>query len=390
MKKRICLIMLIVLGIVVASGVYAEEKVLIDFSLLKANSVDGKTQTEGTVAAPLAKDSADYKKYDKHTITVNNKEVPLTQHMETLLDFSGVVGSNYNEEDRKAMKSSLAPANWVVKLNSSAAFIENVAFSYCREWHTKAGPTSILHDIQEAAQGGQQQAAGQKPEGYTVMGIRIKFPEANYNCWAVITPPFEIPAYEDKTTDFVGNPVDPKLPENRGTKYENGYGVIKNVGVIKRIKMRIYGLQFKNSIAILIKDDNFKVTEYHFPEYLDFDGWREITWTNPNYIENVANRELYIVPLYPKTEPHIKLEGFRVYRQGDQWGGDFVTYIKDVKVVYDLAVLIQEREIDHESAWGILEARVRDAKMRELQRIGDSQLMQYLERKKQHKEAESR
>lgn len=382
MRKRICILILCLSFMLLSFVLFAEEKVLIDFNLLKANSVDGKTQEEGTLAPPLAKDSADYKKYDKHSIIINNKEVPLTQHMETLLDFSGVVGGSFNEEDRKNMKTSLAPSNWVVKLNSSAAHNENVAFSYCKEWHTKAGPTSILHDITEPN--------APKPEGYTVLGVRIKFPESNYNCWALIKPPYEIPAYEDKTIDFVGNKIDPSLPENRGTKYENGYGVIKNVGTIKRIKMRIYGLQFKNSISILLKDDNFKVTEYHFPEYLDFDGWREIVWTNPNYIESVANRELYIVPLYPKTEPYIKLEGFRIYRQGDQWGGDFVTYIKDVKVVYDLAVLIQEREIDHESAWGILEARTKEAKMRELQRIGDSQLLQYLEKKKQHKEAESR
>ncbi len=382
MKKWICLILVITISVFLSTVLSAEEKVLIDFSLLKANSVDGKTQEEGTVAAPLAKESEEYKKFDDHKTTVNNKEEPRTQHMETLMDFSGVIGMNYNAEDRKSMKVSLAPSNWIVRLNSSAAFVENTAMSYTLEWHTKANETSILHDPPKQGQ------TAQKPAGYSILGIRIKFPEENFNNWALVSPPFDIPAYEDKNLDFVGKSIDNTLPENRGNKYENGYGVIKNISVIKRIKMRIYGLQFKNSIAILIKDDNFRVTEYHFPEYLDFDGWREIVWVNPNYIENVANRELFIVPLYPKSEPHIKLEGFRVYRQGDQFGGDFVVYIKDVKVVYDLAILDLEREIDHESAWGILEARVKEAKIRELTRIGDSQLMQYLERKKKHVESQ--
>ncbi|MBN2546804.1 MAG: flagellar protein [Spirochaetes bacterium] len=382
MKKWICLILVITISVLLSTILHAEEKTLIDFSLLKANSIDGKTQEEGTVLAPLAKDSEEYKKFDDHTSTLNNKEEPRKQHMETLLDFSGVVGMGMNSTDAKSVKVSLAPANWVVRLNSSAAFTENTAMSYALEWHTKANETSILHDPPKEGQ------AAQKPAGYTILGLRVKFPEANFNCWALISPPFDIPAYEDKTIDFVGRPIDKNLPENRGTKYENGYGVIKNISIIKRIKMRIYGLQFKNSIAILIKDDNFRVTEYHFPEYLDFDGWREISWVNPNYIENVANRELFIVPLYPRSEPHIKVEGFRIYRQGDQYGGDFVTYIKDVKVVYDLAILETEREIEHESAWGILEARVKEAKVRELQRIGDSQLLRYLEKQKQHKESQ--
>ena len=132
------------------------------------------------------------------------------------------------------------------------------------------------------------------------------------------------------------------------------------------------------------------VNEYHFPEYLDFDGWRQITWNNSNYISDVANRELFIVPLYPRHTPYIKLYAFRIYRQGDKAGGDFITYIKDVYVTYDEAVIERVNEpIIHEDAWSIIATRTLEAKQREMRRIGQTQILRYLEKKKMHKEADS-
>ena len=85
----------------------------------------------------------------------------------------------------------------------------------------------------------------------------------------------------------------------------------------------------------------------------------------------------------------MKLCGFRIYRQGDQVGGNFVTYIKDVYVTYDEAVLDREVAIDHEEAWGILQQRTIEAKNRELKKIGYNQVLRFIERKKMHKEISS-
>jgi hypothetical protein len=373
MRKRIYLITacILILTLIFSASIFAKRNVLIDFDLLKANGngVDP--------AQSLGAEDANYKDYTNHDSKSR------TQHMPTLLDYSAVAGSNYTEQETKEMSISLAPDNWEVHLNSSAAHIINRRFSYCKEWHTRFVP--ILGEIEE-----KEGATAANPEGYTILGIRIKFPETPYNCWAIIKPPFDIPAYEDVDVDFKGNKLtaeDMAKPENRNSKYDNGYGVIKNVGIIKSIDMRVFGNQYKNSIAVLLKDDNNVVTEYNFPEYLDYDGWRQITWNNSNYITDVANRELFIIPLYPRHTPYIKLYAFRIYRQGDKAGGDFITYIKDVYVTYDEAVIERENEpIIHEDAWEIIATKTLEAKQREMRRIGQTQILRYLEKKKMHKE----
>ena len=380
MRKWISLFLALTIIMIFSLNMSAQTtSVLIDFHKLKANG-DGKDPSKS-----LDQNDPKYTDY-KDIDEVNRKE-----HMRTLLNYGSVAGSSFTDADKKAMNISLAAYNWEVELNSSAAFIENKALSYAREWKTKYVPALADLTAQTAATGTTTQPAA-TPAGFAIMGIRVHFPETPYNCWAIVKPPYEIPAYENIDVDFKGTPLplaDQKKPENVGKKYENGYGVIKNVGLIKSISLRVFGTQYNNSISILIKDDNNVISEYHFPTYLNFDGWKTLTWTNPNYIERVSNRELYTVPLYPRNFPYIKLIGFRIYRQGDQLGGDFITYIKDVNVTYDLAVIEQDPVIEHENAWQILEKRTEEAKKRELNRIGDSQLLQYLEKKKQKGEVAS-
>lgn len=358
MRKRFSLIIGLVV-LLTMTNLFATTKTLIDFDLLKANG-NGYDPAQSKELGSIA--------YNEHP-------ADMTQHMPTLVDYSAIAGSNFTEEETQQMKVSLSPSNWEVHLNSSADTVQNSKYSKCIEWHTKF--VRVLRDDTTTD-------AGNDPEGYTILGVRVHFPETPYNAWALVTPPFEIPAYEDIVTDPLGN----DLPEDQwqqSNRYENGYGVIKNVGIIKSIKMRIYGTQFKNSIAILLKDENNEETEYHMPEYLSFDGWRTITWTNPNYIDNVANRDLFIVPLYPRATPFVKVTGFRIYRQGDQIGGDFVTYIRDVQVTYDDAIVVREEPIEHEAAWGILKARTEEAKKRELSKLGNNQILRYLEKLKMDK-----
>lgn len=372
MRNRIILgTALLMLSLSFAS--FAETKVLIDFDLLKANG-DGST-------------GDDKKGNDFASVSTHDKK----QHIPTLVDYSAIAGSNFSQADIKKMATSLAIDNWVVQLNSSASTVENKGFSYTKEWHTKYVGV-LRNELAEDATVTAGAAATDKDfekkddTGFTVMGVRIHFPETAFNNWALIKPPFEIPAYEDITTDYKGAllaDADKAKEKGKGNKFLNGYGVVRNVGILKSINLRVYGCQFKNSIAVLLKDENDVVTEYQMPQYLDFDGWRKLTWTNPNYISNAANRDLYIVPLYPKSEPFKKIYGFRVYRQGDQFGGDFVTYIKDVIITYDKAVLDRDNmPIDNEEAWGILSAKREAAKKREFSKIGQTQILRYLERQK--------
>jgi hypothetical protein len=354
-KKTLITAVLILLLTMPITGV---ESVLIDFNLLKANGVGYNPDKNLAIDAPEMLDYTDHDRANRY------------EHVPTMVDYSAMAGAGFDDADLVTMVISLACYNWDVKLNSSAASVGNRKYSKAIEWHTKY--VSILGD-----------PTTDKPEGYTILGLRIRYPEAPFNSYATVKPPFEIPAYEDIITDYQGNPITDELllQQGRGKKFENGYGVVKNVGIIKRIDMRVFGCNFKNSMAILLKDDLSVEKEYHFEQYLDFDGWREISWKNPNYIEAVNNRDLYIIPLYPRNEPFVKLTGFRIYRPGDQLGGDFISYIKDVKITYDQAIVERPNNpIEHEEAWGILEDRAIVAKEREYRRVGQLQILRFLER----------
>jgi len=397
MKKIISLIIGAILLLNV-TFIFGKESVLIDFDLLKAN---------GNGYDPSVSKSEDEianSKYNEHFFTekdvVGNLKV-IPQHMPTVMDYSAIAGSNFSEEDVKQMTVSLSAYNWFIELNSSAASVANMKYSKAIEWHSKypknKNMTGFLKkDVTDdnylfpgvTFNTNYNPKYPDEREGFTVLGARIKFPESPFNNWALIRPPFEIPAYEDIDKDYKGNPLpdDQKaLERGKGRKFLNGRGVIRNVGIIKSISISVYGCQFKNSIAILYKDQDNVETEILFSQPLDFDGWRELTWRNPNYIENVQNRVVAIVPLYPKDDPYMKLSAFRIYRQGDQIGGDFVVYIKDVTVTYDLANEKRDYPIDHEEAWGIIYARNQEVKKREYDKIGRDQILRYLEKNKMDK-----
>ena len=108
---------------------------------------------------------------------------------------------------------------------------------------------------------------------------------------------------------------------------------------------------------------------------LDFEGWRPLVWQNPNYIVDVKQRDLRKTPLYPEALPSARFSSFIIYRHAGHIGGDFVTYFRDVQIVYDLSVIEVDRDINDEAAWKILQKR-RDAKRAtEIRRLGILQVL---------------
>jgi hypothetical protein len=138
-------------------------------------------------------------------------------------------------------------------------------------------------------------------------------------------------------------------------------------------------------MSIILMDENNEEHEI-FMGYLRFDGWRTLEWRNPNYIQEVRNRELRAFPLYPNLTPMRKLIGIRIYRDASMQGGNFVTYLKDISLTYDRAVLQLERDINDEAVWGILQERERSRREAELQNLGSIQVLRYLEERKMHDE----
>jgi hypothetical protein len=328
--KRIFILLFVAM---VAAGGFAAERVLIDFTLLADD------------------------------VIVGNGDAARVEHERTLVDFAESAGASFTQEERGLMKSSLFIENWNVTLNSSAQ-------SSRAQANTRVRLARVRDNADRFA-------------GDPVLGARVSFPTEPWNSYALIKPPFEIQGYADRTAFQNGNIVAVQGNDvRRGDKFEDGYGVVKNVGAIKQVGINVFGLNFPHSISVILQDENNRQHEV-FMGVLQFDGWRRLIWDNPNYVADVRDRELRTYPLYPQMQPMMKLVGFRVYRDASHVGGDFITYIRDVSIVYDEARLQLEEMIDHDDLWEILDQREEDRRRMELRRLGNEQVLRFLERQLQ-------
>ena len=264
---------------------------------------------------------------------------------DTEIDFSKFPGGI--AEGITELKVDLSIENWAVKLAPSSASAENRVLSKCKP------------------------VPSRKMNG-DVLGVRVHFPTAPFNSWAKIAPPFDIPFYEDAEGEV-----------GEGTKFLNK-GVLRNVGTIKSISARVTGRNFPHGLSITLKDDRDQYQEV-FLGNLDFQGWRPLVWENPNYIDDVKQRDLRKTPLYPESISSVKFDSFTIYRHGSNIGGDFVTYFRDVQLVYDLALIEVERDINDEAAWQILQKRRDVKRAAEIRRLGILQVLRSKEQvKMQH------
>ena len=104
----------------------------------------------------------------------------------------------------------------------------------------------------------------------------------------------------------------------------------------------------------------------------------------------MRNRELKREPLYPRSAPSITLDSIQFYRDAMQEGGDFISYVKDISVVYDQAVIQDvDQDLNHEEVWGILGEREEQRRTAELKRLGDLEVLRYLESQKMDRGGET-
>ncbi len=319
---------------------FAEEATVIDFTLLKADCV-------------------------------SNEDGNPTQNSRTVMDFSRAAGTTFTADQKNLMKTSLVLPDWEVSLNSSARSVQSLGLST-----VVAAPVKSDANVPFA--------------GENVMGVRIVFPEWNANANAYIKPAFEIPAYEPLSQageDGVRQaPTDEEKASGK-TLFEDGYGVVKNVGTVKSVAVTTMGMNYPEGLYVLLKDTDGM--EYrHFMGYLQFDGWKTITWSNPNYITEIRNREIRVYPIYPRGLPFVKFVGFQVTRDANHIGGDFIGYFKDVKIIFDKALLTTDRDIADEDLWGIIGKKESARQAAQMSRFGNKQVKRYLEREKQAKEAD--
>ncbi len=332
MKKTLILVAMAFL--VMGAVAFADESVVIDFALLNADIMADKDSGK------------------------------MTQNRRTMMDYGTVASASYTDDQKALMKTSLAIGEWEIKLNSSAENPVAVATSTVKE---------------SEVSGEARNFAGQK-----LMGVRIMFPEWAHNANAMIRPAFLIPAYEKMAqVDDNGNIQEPTAEEKASGKgrFEDGYGVVKNTGVIKSIAVNTYGLNFPHGLYVLLRDQNHEVKRY-FMGYLLFENWRELIWNNPAYISQVKVREVRLYPVYPTALPYLAFEGFLVTKDAAHDGGDFVGYFKDVKIIYDKAVLNTIRDFADEDIWGIQTEREVRRKKIEVEKFGTKQVQHFLEKEK--------
>ena len=342
MKRSFILIAVLVL---LAGGfAIADESVLIDFNLLTADIIE-ETDAEG------------------------NSTGRMSQNRRTVMDYSTVAGSAFTDAQKSLLKSSLAHGNWEVVLNSSAQNPQAVAVSHAKEAPVSQNASYFAGEI--------------------VLGVRVAFPTWSNNANATIQPPFTIPIYESyaQVSDdgVVQDPTD-EDHETGLTRFEEGYGVVRNVAAIKSIAVNTYGMNFPHGLYVLLRDEAGAMHRY-FMGYLNFEGWKQMVWTNPDYLTDVRSREIRIYPVYPTATPSVAFAGFLVTRDASHDGGDFVGYFKDVKIIYDKAVLDSLRDFEHENIWGIQAAQNNAQKALEVSRFGDVQVNRFIEKEKMAIEA---
>jgi hypothetical protein len=330
-------IFLVLAATMIAAMAFADESVLIDFSLLAPD------------------------------IEANADAGTLAQNSHTIVDFSPRTSASYTPEQRNALKSSLAIPHWRIHLAQSSKSVTNDTLSYAK----------VVASTQFT----------------NVMGVRIHFPTGSYNSHAKILPPFDIPAYDFSEAAADGTLTPPAESPNFSSgvsRFEQGYGVIKNVGAIKSIAVEVYGLNFPVKLfAIYYDGDGVEHVVDMGP--IQEDGWMQRTWSNPQYVSEVRNRSLRLYPLYPSYAPYIRFGGFIVQRDAqaaDTVGTDCVVYFKDVRVIYDKASVTEARDIDDEAAWGIINERESDRADRESTNFGQTMMLEHLERQKKAPEAE--
>ncbi|MCX8029404.1 MAG: flagellar filament outer layer protein FlaA [Brevinematales bacterium] len=250
--------------------------------------------------------------------------------------------------------------NWKVELVSSARFIPNIVSSY-------------LLKVQSKRWG-------------DVMGVRIKFPVNPFLSNAKVLPPFRFtPYYLD------GSPVDSEadFSKQQYTDEERvKNGIIMNVLQVKRVSLWVSGRNYKHLVSVVLRNED-GVEEEYFMGPLFFQGWRRLAWENPNYIEQVNQRILQRLPLYPRSLPFKEFAYFKIYKPQEEPGGDFVVYFKDVSLSFDRAVVQEELDIDDEKYWQILSKEKIEYTKRSLRRIIDQVELVELEKKRKAASQES-
>ncbi|HBD92723.1 MAG: hypothetical protein A2015_03305 [Spirochaetes bacterium GWF1_31_7] len=272
---------------------------------------------------------------------------------DTTVDFSKDVDNGWGMNDAQGeMIASLDPSNWSAKVRKSSQIPVAVNKTYV---------LNVTNSINYS--------------GSTVLAVRSYFPERNAHSDVEIYPPFEIPAYYD----------DPANPDGMGTYFLNK-GVIRNVGVMRKLSIRILGNNFNFGLYVRVKNNSGEERDIYMGT-LNFLGWRTLTWINPNYETEKKNRDKTRskIPYYPDEYPYLKFIGIIIQRDKTERTGNFTTMIKEITADFDEHFLrLDNYEYLQEDIFGIYKEELLKRARFEMERVNKTVYLQWLESQRMH------
>lgn len=206
-----------------------------------------------------------------------------------------------------------------------------------------------------------------------ILGVRVYFPQRHSNSHVEIYPPFEIPSFFE----------DPDNPDGMGTYFINK-GVIRNVGIIRRIYVRVLGNGFDYRFYIRIKDQNNNIRDIHMG-MINFLGWRTLVWSNPNYDreKKYISETKDTAPYYPSEYPYVKFIGIIIQRDKVAKTGNFTTMVKDITMEYDERFIENKHfEYIQEDVFGIYKEELNEVAEHEMKKVARSMYQQFVESRK--------
>lgn len=272
----------------------------------------------------------------------------------TLIDFTKDVDNGWGMSDaREDMNISLELKNWVAVVKKSSRIPVAINKTY-------------VLDVRKSINYPDQ----------SVLGLRSYFPERNGHSHVEIIPPFEIPSYYD----------DPDNPDGMGTYFINK-GIIRNVGILRKMSIRVLGNNFNYGLYVRVKNNKGEERDIYMG-MLNFTGWRTLTWVNPNYEREKKERDLMrdSIPYYPDEFPFLKFVSLVIIRDQSERSGNFTAMFKDISVDFDEHFLrIDNFEHLQEDIFGIYNEELLSRAKLEMERVNKRIYFQWLENKKMHK-----
>jgi hypothetical protein len=294
----------------------------------------------------IKKSLIDFNNYEENITKVILKDKEIHQQAVA----SGMITdlTNYGFPQIEFTPEDWAISNWKIELADSAATTRNIILSYIKPVISKR--------------------FGDK----AVLGARIHFIEGRFLSWASIAPPYEFYVSYDNGA-FVNT--------ESGAENEFPTGLLVNVGSVKYVNAWAYGLNYQHMLSVKTKNRDNNYQEYYLGS-LYYDGWRNLTWLNPEFADKLEDRILKRVPLYPKALPYIILDSFIVYKPQIEEGGDFFVYVKDCVFEFERALIREDVDIDDEAVWGVLATERMTKRIRDLRLLSDKIQLFKLEGKK--------